>query len=322
MTITEGFLLSLTANILTGASQVLQKKALLRLSGKEGIQPTATSKSQQKRYLDLEWICGISLSYLGDAFNFLAYSKCNPALLSPLGIVSILTSLGLASFYLKERISERKIRGYSIALIGVVFLILSSHQAGTERIDVSSSPLSYFSVIFSSRFSLGFLGLVGVQSILIYLALKILKQPVLLVFIFILSLFAAISITAGKLVSIYFSTALYHYTLSPQFIGPVMESPSIFQHIVFLIIISSVLISSTILNEVFRQKCLDSFPVVMFYPLFYCGFNASVILASIYFWSDWTDISVSQFRLFFAFFIIGMCLVGSGLIFGKSKRNS
>ena len=90
--VVEGILLTSLGNIFTGTSQVLQKQALTVLSKK----PLA------KRYQSKRWLLGISLSYAGDILNFIAYSKCNPALLSPLGIISIFTvcRLSLDSSYL------------------------------------------------------------------------------------------------------------------------------------------------------------------------------------------------------------------------------
>lgn len=76
----EGILLTTIGNIFTGTSQVFQKQALKALTAKN-----------VKRYQSKRWLLGISLSYTGDILNFIAYSKCNPAFLTPLGIISIFT---------------------------------------------------------------------------------------------------------------------------------------------------------------------------------------------------------------------------------------
>lgn len=75
-----GILLSIIANIFTGSSQVIQKQALAKVAKLKG-----------SRFSSKEWILGISLGYSGDIINFIAYSHTNPALLSPLGIISIFT---------------------------------------------------------------------------------------------------------------------------------------------------------------------------------------------------------------------------------------
>lgn len=342
MTIVQGVFLAVAANMLTGTSQVLQKKALLRINGNllsthargkvassEMTITDAAASSEAKpktpRFQDLEWICGIVLSYLGDALNFLAYSKCNPAILSPLGFLSILTGLFLASTWLNERISRRKIRGYSIALIGVLLLILSA-QIGSERQEWSGSlsSKSFFQTLWSFHIVGGFAIVISLQLLCVYLALKTWKRPRLSILVTICSLFAALSITLGRIVSIYFASTLYHYTKSSSFIGPLntpeLSSSSVFQHIIFIVIVAALLVSSTVLNEVFRQKCLDSFPVVLFYPLFYAGFNASVILTSTYFWSEFKD--PAGMRNFWALFVAGILIVAFGMNSSVTMQSS
>lgn len=325
MTVAEGVLYAVLANAMTGTSQVLQKKALLRINGPK-VKPLLTLSSQSSqtslkppktpRFLDLEWICGIGLSYLGDALNFVAYSKCNPAILSPLGFLSIVVGLVLANTWLGERISRKRVRGYTIALVGVLLLIFSA-RIGEEREELAGSLASktFFQAIWSFHFVGGFAFIICLQSLCIFLALKSWKRPRLALLVTICSLFAAISISLGKIISIYFASTLYHYTNSAYFVGPLnspeLSSISPFQHLVFIIIVAALLISSTVLNEVFRQKCLDSFPVILFYPFFYCGFNAAVILSSTYFWSQFAD--PAGIRNFFILFVAGILIVAFGM---------
>ena len=65
------------------------------------------------------------------------------------------------------------------------------------------------------------------------------------------------------------------------------------------------------MQEVFRQKCLDSFHVSKFFPLFYVAFNVSVIISSVYFWSDLHD--ADSMNTFLTGFSAAISLMSGGI---------
>ena len=309
MSLFEGILLSIVGNISTGTSQVLQKKALKRLQEKQ------LSANFFQRLTDIEWITGVFLSFFGDFLNFIAYSKANPAFLIPLGLVSILTALALSNRFLNESISHRQKKGYIIVLCGVVILLFSSPSS--ER-QVGQSVRSLFSVVISIRFLIGLVGLSSVQALLIYgyFRARILS---LVLNVSICSIFGGITITAGRILSLYI--AIISAPVDKTIVGPMDSTPSIILQGLFLVFLVAYIISCTVSQEYFKQKSLDDFQVSLFFPTMFAGLNSVVVLASVYFWSEFE--SMNQFRIFCIMYTMAICLIVVGVAYVvRGKRES
>ncbi|KAJ3305563.1 hypothetical protein HDV03_001429 [Kappamyces sp. JEL0829] len=311
MTLVEGVLLAISGNICTGTSQVLQKRALSRLEEKrQRLAREGLPTHNVKRYLDQEWVLGIGLSYLGDITNFVAYSKANPALLAPLGIISIFTALALANLLLGEEITAVQKRGYGMSLVGVVCIMLASPKS--ER-SIGESTLDLFAFLTSAHFVQGFFFLLVLQSMLVFGAVSS-KIPMLPLFVMVCSVFGALTISLGKIVAQFaVSLSFRSFESNPDFIGPlsIIRYPTYLDYALFLVFITTALVSCTVLQEFFKQKCLDHFPVTRFFPLFYAALNCSVILSSVYFWSRFE--TGHEFRWFCLLFSIGMSLIVAGI---------
>jgi hypothetical protein len=84
-------------------------------------------KEQQKSYLKSPyWWAGIILMTVGEAGNFLAYGFAPASIVSPLGVVALISNCIIAPFMLKEPFRKRDALGVVIAVGGAVTVVLSA----------------------------------------------------------------------------------------------------------------------------------------------------------------------------------------------------
>jgi hypothetical protein len=74
------------------------------------------------------WWGGIVLMAIGEAGNFLAYGFAPASIVSPLGVVALISNCVIAPIMLKERFRLRDFWGVSIAVTGAVTVVLSAKQ--------------------------------------------------------------------------------------------------------------------------------------------------------------------------------------------------
>ena len=74
------------------------------------------------------WWGGIVLMTLGEAGNFLAYGFAPASIVSPLGVVALISNCVIAPIMLKEDFRVRDFWGVVIAVAGAVTVVLSSKQ--------------------------------------------------------------------------------------------------------------------------------------------------------------------------------------------------
>lgn len=74
------------------------------------------------------WWGGIVLMTLGEAGNFLAYGFAPASIVSPLGVVALISNCVIAPIMLKEEFRLRDFWGVFIAVAGAVTVVLSSKQ--------------------------------------------------------------------------------------------------------------------------------------------------------------------------------------------------
>jgi hypothetical protein len=84
-------------------------------------------KEEQKSYLKSPyWWAGIILMTVGEAGNFLAYGFAPASIVSPLGVVALISNCIIAPFMLKEPFRKRDALGVVIAVGGAVTVVLSA----------------------------------------------------------------------------------------------------------------------------------------------------------------------------------------------------
>ena len=97
------------------------------------LSPTAGTVSEnevafkQKSYLKSPyWWAGIILMTTGEAGNFLAYGFAPASIVSPLGVVALVSNCIIAPFLLKEPLRKRDGLGVLVAVAGAVTVVLSA----------------------------------------------------------------------------------------------------------------------------------------------------------------------------------------------------
>lgn len=90
-------------------------------------------RSGRKTYLkSLYWWAGIVLMTAGEAGNFLAYGFAPASIVSPLGVVALVSNCIIAPVLLKERFRQRDFWGVLVAIAGAVTIVLSAKNSETK----------------------------------------------------------------------------------------------------------------------------------------------------------------------------------------------
>lgn len=106
-----------------------------RSSSESTIKPSEKPRPQADRKTYLRspyWWCGIILMTIGEAGNFLAYGFAPASIVSPLGVVALVSNCIIAPCLLKERFRQRDFWGVAIAIGGAVTIVFSAKNSETK----------------------------------------------------------------------------------------------------------------------------------------------------------------------------------------------
>lgn len=88
------------------------------------------SQGDRKSYLKSPyWWVGIVLMCLGETGNFLAYGFAPASIVSPLGVVALISNCVIAPCLLKEQFRKRDFWGVLVAIAGAVVVVLSAKSS-------------------------------------------------------------------------------------------------------------------------------------------------------------------------------------------------
>ena len=107
------------------------------------------------------WWAGILLMTTGEAGNFLAYGFAPASIVSPLGVVALVSNCIIAPCLLKERFRQRDFWGVLIAIGGAVTVVLSAKNS-----EVKMGPDDVWGAITRWEFEL-YLGLTAAMMVLL-----------------------------------------------------------------------------------------------------------------------------------------------------------
>ncbi|KAJ3333753.1 hypothetical protein HDU76_004249 [Blyttiomyces sp. JEL0837] len=203
----------LFGSTLIGIGQTVQKYAINRLTAGQGsalplpspqLPQTRGARSNRadqgkSRVRDPIWILGILLSYMGEIFgNWFALSYVSAAIVTPLGIVSVVIAAFLSSRFLGENITMKQSRGYAVIIIAVLGILIIAPKDGRS---LGVTTVEVLENCTTTLFIAGFCSIFVVQSYLIY-QIIVLRRESLLILVAVCSLFGAINVTAGKIISV------------------------------------------------------------------------------------------------------------------------
>lgn len=87
----------------------------------------------QKSYLKSPyWWAGIIMMTVGEAGNFLAYGFAPASIVSPLGVVALISNCIISPLFLKEPFRKRDLLGVFIAVAGAVTVVLSASDSNPK----------------------------------------------------------------------------------------------------------------------------------------------------------------------------------------------
>ncbi|KAI8911475.1 magnesium transporter, partial [Gorgonomyces haynaldii] len=240
-----------------------------------------------ERVKDRLWISGALLAYLGECGNWFALSQISPTIVTPLGIISVVTNVCLAHLYLNEKLSQRQITGYGLIMVAVLGILLVApkehkiYASVDELIQSITQPFALFLLFLS----------LGLQSMFLWIVLMKGTHRIFY-YVAICSFFGAYTVSCSKLLSMHIQ---------------VEGSKSMYFPILMLFLV----LLSVLSQEWIKQHAITKFPISQFHPYLYAGFNTSVVLSSVFFFHEIPSLSGNL--LFVTMFVICMTVIVRGI---------
>ncbi|KAK2805548.1 hypothetical protein FQN50_006175 [Emmonsiellopsis sp. PD_5] len=270
--------------------------------------------NERKSYLRSPyWWAGIILMTVGEAGNFLAYGFAPASIVSPLGVVALISNCIIAPFMLKETFRRRDMLGVLVAVAGAVTIVLSAKSSETKI-----GPGEIWGMITRWEFEL-YLGLTvalilglmwvskeyGRKSILIDLGLvglfgKSLRCPVLDDTLFLLISLGGYTALSTKGVASLLSFTLWHVITFP---------------ITYALV--AILVFSALMQIRYINRALQRFDSTQVIPTQFVLFTISVIVGSAVLYRDFESMTLSRGGKF----IGGCALTFSGVYLITSGRD-
>lgn len=102
-------------------------------TARPGDKKTARTDSKKSYLRSPCWWAGLVLMCLGETGNFLAYGFAPASIVSPLGVVALISNCIIAPCLLKEKFRQRDFWGVLVAVAGAVVVVLSA-KSSEEKI--------------------------------------------------------------------------------------------------------------------------------------------------------------------------------------------
>ena len=248
------------------------------------IKPTKSNEEQpqRKNYLRSPyWWVGIVLMTIGEAGNFLAYGFAPASIVSPLGVVALVSNCIIAPFLLKERFRRRDFLGVLIAIAGAVVVVLSAKNSETKM-----GPSEISKAITRWEFLL-YLGITALVILVLMWASGRYGERTILIDLGLVGLFGGYTALSTKGVA-----SLLSYTLWRALTFP----------ITYLLL--AVLVLSAVAQIRYVNRALQRFDSTQVIPTQFVLFTISVILGSAILYRDFESATADRVGKF-----IGGCLL-------------
>ena len=240
------------------------------------------------------WWAGLVLMIVGEAGNFLAYGFAPASIVSPLGVVALISNCLIAPLMLKERFRRRDLYGVLVAIAGAVVVVLSARN--TEE---KFGPDSLWNTIKRWEFLL-----YVVITILLIVGLTYFEprygRKTLLIDLGLVALYGAYTALSTKGVSSLLSGSLYKAFTFPIFY--------------FLVLI---LVGSALMQIRYLNRALQNYDSTQVIPTQFVLFTLSVIIGSAVLYRDFEHTTLDQAVKF----VIGCALTFFGVYLITSQRH-
>lgn len=219
---------------------------------------------KQKSYLKSPyWWFGIVLMTIGEAGNFLAYGFAPASIVSPLGVVALISNCIIAPFMLKERFRWRDAAGVVVAVGGAVTVVLSANDNNPKL-----GPHEIWALIKRWEF-LTYLGItIGVIVVLMGASNKYGEKNIL-IDLSLVGLFGGFTALSTKGVASLLSYTLWRVITFPVF---------------YLLV--AILVGTAVMQIKYINRALQRFDATQVIPVQFVMFTLSVILGSAILYRD------------------------------------
>ncbi|KAH6603441.1 hypothetical protein Trco_008216 [Trichoderma cornu-damae] len=227
------------------------------------------------------WWLGQILITLGEAGNFLAYGFAPASIVSPLGVVALVSNCIIAPAMFHEKFRPRDFWGVVIAVSGVVTVVLSANQEETKL-----NPHDVWGAITTVEFEI-YLGVTTMLIVLLMWASRRYGKRTILIDLGLVGLFGGYTALSTKGVSSMLSTSLLG-----AFATPVTYA------LIFILLVTA------IMQIRYVNKALSRFDSTQVIPIQFVMFTLCVIVGSAVLYRDFEKTTKKQAAKF-----VGGCLL-------------
>ncbi|KAF8428591.1 magnesium transporter NIPA-domain-containing protein [Tirmania nivea] len=240
------------------------------------------------------WWLGLVLMTVGECGNFLAYGFAPASIVSPLGVVALISNCIVAPLMLKEPFRGRDFVGVVVSITGAVIVVMSSAAE-----EVKLGPDEILEAISRTAFEIYF----GVTCLMIGALMYISQRygsKSIVIDLGLVALFGGYTVLSTKGISSLLTTSLYHIFTMP---------------IAYLFAV--ILISTAILQIKYVNRALQRFDSTQVIPTQFVLFTLSVIIGSGILYRDFEKIDhdrLTKFTFGCGFTFSGVYLITSGRV--------
>ncbi|RJE19315.1 DUF803 domain membrane protein [Aspergillus sclerotialis] len=227
------------------------------------------------------WWVGIVLMCLGEVGNFLAYGFAPASIVSPLGVVAMISNCVIAPCLLKEKFRKRDFWGVLIAIAGAVVVVLSA-KSSEEKI----GPDDIWHMITRWEFEL-YLGISAALIVGLMWASRRYGSRTILIDVGLVALFGGYTALSTKGVSSILSFTLWHIITFPV-----------------SYLLGFVLVFSALMQIHYINRALQRFDSTQVIPTQFVLFTLSVIIGSAILYRDFESYTAVRATKF-----VGGCLL-------------
>ncbi|KAI4286694.1 MAG: hypothetical protein L6R35_004053 [Caloplaca aegaea] len=227
------------------------------------------------------WWAGIVLMTVGEGGNFLAYGFAPASIVSPLGVVALVSNCIIAPCLLKERFRQRDLWGVLVAIAGAVIIVLSAKNSETKM-----GPDDIWSAITRWEFEL-YLAITAALIIILIWASGRYGERSILIDLGLVALFGGYTALSTKGVASLLSDTLWRTLTFP---------------ITYLLLV--VLVASAVMQIRHVNRALQRFDSTQVIPTQFVLFTISVIVGSAVLYRDFESATVARMGKF-----VGGCLL-------------
>ncbi|KAL8787712.1 MAG: hypothetical protein Q9213_002032 [Squamulea squamosa] len=245
------------------------------------LKTTDTSKNTRTYLSSPYWWAGIILMIIGEGGNFLAYGFAPASIVSPLGVVALVSNCIIAPWLLKEHFRRKDLFGVLVAIAGAVVVVLSAKNSETKM-----GPHHIWAAITRWEFEL-YLAITAVLIIVLIWASGKYGHRSILIDLGLVGLFGGYTALSTKGVASLLSDTLWRTLTFP---------------ITYLLL--AVLIASAVMQIRYINRALQRFDSTQVIPTQFVLFTLSVIIGSAVLYRDFESATAARVGKF-----IGGCLL-------------